>query len=94
MLDEVVLARVAAGDALAAAVLTAIGVDRQPFDVAVVAQRDRVLFLGDQIFQASSRPGPSSIICVVRSLPYLSRRCTRSARMRSRMFFSLASSSS
>ena len=37
VLDEIVLARVAAGDALAAAVLAAIGVERQPFDVAVVA---------------------------------------------------------
>ena len=37
MLDEVVFAGVAAGDALAAAMLAAISVERQPFDVAVVA---------------------------------------------------------
>ena len=50
VLDEVVFACVAAGDALAAAMLRAVGVERQPLDVAVVADRDGVVFLGDQVF--------------------------------------------
>ena len=49
VLDEVVLAGRAAGDALAAAVLAAVGVQRQPLDVAVVADRDGVDLLGDQV---------------------------------------------
>ena len=63
VLDEVVLARRAAGDALAAAVLRAVGVQRQPLDVAVVADRDGVGLLGDQVLACRRRP-PSSVISV------------------------------
>ena len=56
VLDEIVFARRAAGDALAAAMLGAIGVQRQPLDVAVVADRDRVDLLGDQVFDSRLRP--------------------------------------
>ncbi len=51
VLDEIVFAGVAAGDALAAAMLAAIGVQRQPLDVAVVADRDGVRLLGDQVLE-------------------------------------------
>ena len=48
MIDPIVLARCPAGNALAAAVLRAIGIERQPLDIAVVADRDGVNFLDDQ----------------------------------------------
>src|SRR5262249_29404928 len=51
MLDEVVFTGRAARNTLAAAVLAAIGVDRQPLDVAVVADGDGVVFLGDQVLE-------------------------------------------
>src|SRR5207237_9639622 len=51
-LGEIVLGWPAAGAALAAAVLAAVGVQRQPLDVAVVADRDDVDLLGQQILVA------------------------------------------
>ncbi len=50
VLDEIILARPAAGHSLAAPMLTAIGVERQPFDIPVVTDGDGIDFLGDQIF--------------------------------------------
>ena len=52
MLDEVILVGIAAGNSLAAPMLAAVGVERQALDVAVVADGDRVGFLGDQVFVA------------------------------------------
>src|SRR5262249_19605784 len=47
--DEIVVALRSAGDAFAAAVLAAVRAQRQPFDIAVVAKRDGVHFLGEQV---------------------------------------------
>ena len=54
VLDEVVLAQRRL-DALAAAVLDAVGVQRQPLDVAVVADGDDVRLLGDQVLACRRR---------------------------------------
>src|SRR6516225_10094963 len=48
VLNEIVFARLSAGNALAAAVLAAVGVERQPLDVTVVTEGDRLHFLGNQ----------------------------------------------
>ena len=50
--DEVLVARPHADAALAAAPLIPVGRDRGPLDVAGVADRDRHVFLGDQILDA------------------------------------------
>src|SRR5262249_2526662 len=57
VLDEVVFARVASADAPAAAMLAAISIEWQPLDVAVVADRDGVHLLGDQVFVADAADG-------------------------------------
>ena len=57
MLDEVILACGTSRDTFTAAVLAAVGVERQPLDVAVVADRDRVRLLGDEIFVVNAAEG-------------------------------------
>ena len=57
VLDEVVFARGTAGDALAATVLAAVCIERQALDVTVVADRDRVHFLGDEILVVDAAEG-------------------------------------
>ena len=47
--DEVLFARAHADAALAAAALRAVGGDRRPLDVAGVGDRDRHVFVGDQV---------------------------------------------
>ena len=49
VLDEVAVLHVHAGDAAAAAVLLAVGVERQRLDVAGVRDRDHHLLVGDQV---------------------------------------------
>src|SRR5438093_13683502 len=51
MLDKILVARLHAGAALATAALLAIGGDRRTFQVSTVADRDRDLLVGDQIFE-------------------------------------------
>src|SRR4029077_2031664 len=65
VLDEVVLAGAAAGDALAAAVLAAVGVERQPLDVAVVADRHGLRLLLDQVFEVYAGTGLGEVRAAV-----------------------------
>ena len=51
MLDEILVARLHAGAARASAALHAVGGDRRALHVAAVADRDRDLLVGDQVFQ-------------------------------------------
>ena len=51
MLDKILVARLHAGTALAAAALHTVCRNRRPFHVSTVADRDRDLLVRDQIFQ-------------------------------------------
>src|SRR6202166_607713 len=51
MLDKILVARLHSGAALASAALLAVGGDRRALQVSAVADRDRDLLIGDQVFQ-------------------------------------------
>ena len=55
MLDEILVPRLHAGAACAASALHAIGRDRRALHVAGVADRDRDLLVGDQVFEHDLR---------------------------------------
>ncbi len=55
MLDEILVARLHAGATLPATALHAVGGDRSALHVAAVADRDRDLLVGDQVFQVDFR---------------------------------------
>src|SRR5258708_24647592 len=88
MLDEILVARLHAGSPSASAALHAVGRDRRALHVAGMADRDRDLLVGNQVFQHDLRR--FVLITVRRASPYSFLTSSSSLMMTPRSFFSEA----